>query len=65
MGISSKDEHVLLHTSEGNRVRIIDTDNFGGDYPDEKFWFWPMSKEKAQAICDAINAASGPYGSRY
>lgn len=45
--------------------RIIDTDNFAGDYPDEHFWFWPMVKEKAQNICDAINAAAGDNSSRY
>lgn len=46
-------------------ARIIDTDNFGGDYPDEKFWFWIMTEEQAKAICDAINKAAGPHSSRY
>lgn len=46
-------------------MRIIDTDNFDSDYPDEKFWFWQMSEEHAQAICDAINAANGRNAHRY
>jgi hypothetical protein len=38
-------------------VRIIETDNFGGDYPDEKFLNLPqMTKEHADAVCKAINA---------
>ena len=46
-------------------ARIIDTDNYGGDYPDEKFWFWCMPEDKAEAICKAVNAAAGPHASRY
>lgn len=37
-------------------MRIIDTDNFGGDYPNEKFHLFKMPKEKAQAICDILNS---------
>lgn len=38
-------------------MKIIHTDNFNGDYPDEKFvtelpW---MSEESARYICAAIN----------
>ena len=37
--------------------RIVETDNFDGDYPDEKFIGLPMLREKqAHAIADAINA---------
>jgi hypothetical protein len=37
-------------------MRIVETDNYGGDYPDEKFLNLPrMSKEHAKAVCDAIN----------
>lgn len=46
-------------------MRIIDTDNFGGDYPDEKFHFWCMPADKATRICDAINDAAGLNASRY
>lgn len=45
--------------------RIVDTDNFGGDYPDEAFVLFPMPKEQAQKIADAINEAAGPNASRY
>lgn len=41
------------------RCRIVDTDNFGGDYPDEKFVLWPMREDRAQAIADILNADAG------
>lgn len=47
-------------------ARIIETDNFGGDYPDEKFLNVPqLPREKAQAIADAINEAVGERHPRY
>lgn len=46
-------------------MKIIDTDNYAGDYPNEKFWFWAMTEQNAQRICDAINHAAGPTSSRY
>jgi len=46
-------------------MRIVDTDNFGGDYPNEKFHHCSMSKEDAQAICDILNKYGGPYAARY
>lgn len=40
------------------RYKIVETDNFGGDYPDEKFVNVPATtKEKAQKIAYAINEA--------
>jgi hypothetical protein len=45
--------------------RIVDTDNFGGDYPDEKFVLWPMREEFAQRIADILNEESGPNGKRF
>ncbi|MCP4377694.1 MAG: hypothetical protein GY794_16150 [bacterium] len=40
--------------------RIIETDNFGGDYPDEKFInVIPVNLEHAEAIAKAINSAPG------
>ncbi len=36
--------------------RIVETDNFDGDYPDEKFVNLPeTTEEKAQKIADIIN----------
>ena len=47
--------------------RIVETDNFGGDYPDEKFVNIPMStrREDMQHIADAINSVfcNRPYPS--
>jgi len=51
-----------------NKYVVVETDNFGRDYADEKFVNVPFtSKEKAQAIADAINAAfcADSYASRY
>ncbi len=47
--------------------KIVETDNFGGDYPDEKFVTLPvMTKEKAEAIADVINKnLSGAHCDRY
>lgn len=47
--------------------KIVETDNFGGDYPDEKFVSLPpMTKEKAEAIAGAINQhLSGNHCDRY
>ena len=39
--------------------RIVETDNFGGDYPHESFLLYPMKKKDAQRIADAINEAMG------
>lgn len=38
-------------------MRIVETDNFGGDYPDEKFLnLPPMAEDKAEYIAFAINS---------
>lgn len=49
-------------------AKIVDTDNFAGDYPDEKFvtGIPSLSKDKMQVIADAINkVASGGHAPRY
>lgn len=48
-------------------MKIIETDNFGGDYPDEKFLSLPpMTKEAAEMVADAINrVCSGPDRPRF
>jgi hypothetical protein len=47
--------------------RIIRTDNFDGDYPDEKFVepLPAMSREEADRVADAINRATGPASRHY
>jgi hypothetical protein len=47
--------------------KIVETDNYGGDYPDEKFVNLPStSKENAQKIADIINEVhGGDYARRY
>ena len=36
-------------------MRIVDTDNFGGDYPDEKFVGEVMTREEAEAKVATMN----------
>lgn len=41
---------------KGADMRIVETDNFNGDYPDEKFLnIPPMSEDHARLIAAAIN----------
>jgi hypothetical protein len=47
-------------------MKIIETDNFGGDYPDEKFLnLPPLREEHARKIADAINGAFPECHRRY
>jgi hypothetical protein len=48
------------------RVRIVETDNFAGDYPNESFLNAHVgNKASAQKIADALNEAQGPMGPRF
>lgn len=44
-------------------ARIIDADNFDGDYPNERFLLWPMPQDKAERIADILNEG-GEYNYR-
>lgn len=47
-------------------MRIVETDNFRRDYPDEKFLNIPsMDEETSQYVADAINYAVGPFHPRF
>jgi hypothetical protein len=48
-------------------MRIVNTDNFGGDYPDESFLNLPsLTKEQCEKIAKAINdALGGEHSLRY
>lgn len=48
-------------------MRIVETDNFDGDYPDEKFVNLPsLFEDEAEAIAEQINVGlSGPACPRY
>lgn len=47
-------------------MQIIETDNFGGDYPAETFVNLPrMTKEHAERVADAINGGFPEDASRY
>lgn len=45
--------------------RIVNTDNHGGDYPDEKFELFPMTEDQAKALVAIINDFAGPDSDRY
>jgi hypothetical protein len=47
------------------KYRVVNTDNYGGDYPNEKFVTEPIEKKEAEKIADALNEQSGPYSSRF
>jgi predicted YcjX-like family ATPase len=47
-------------------MKIVETDSFAGDYPDEKFLNLPlMDKEHAEKVADAINNGFPEQCSRY
>lgn len=48
-------------------MKIVNTDNFGGDYPDEKFVenLPYLNKEGLLRIAEAINIELGPHHSRF
>jgi len=50
------------------RYRVVETDNFGGDYPDEKLTLGrsTLSKEGARDVARILNREwGGEYASRY
>ncbi len=40
-------------------MRIIETDNFGGDHPNERFLLFRMSADKAERIAAILNEDGG------
>jgi len=52
--------------SDYHTWRIVESDNFGGDYPDEKFVNLPlMDKATCNKICQIVNDHEGENSSRY
>ena len=46
--------------------RIVNTCNFGKDYPDEKFLNAPvMSEDEAKTVAEILNRREGPNAIRY
>jgi hypothetical protein len=45
--------------------RVVNTDNFGGDCPDEYFESGVLSEEAAQALADHLNEGMNDYSRRY
>lgn len=48
-------------------AKIVNTDNFGGDYPNERFvtGLFPMTKAHAEKIAKAINSCTPEDCPRY
>lgn len=47
-------------------MKIVETDNFGSDYPSEKFLNLPLlTREHARRIADAINSGFPEHSSRF
>lgn len=49
-------------------MKIVNTDNFDGDYPDEQFVTnlpHPLTERMAQRICDSINSTVDAHNPRY
>lgn len=56
----------VVEPTQSDRYRVVETDNFGGDYPDEKFLpIPPVTQAQARTIAEAINGAFYPDASRY
>ena len=62
-------QQMMLRTvaiANTHRYRIVETDNYGRDYPDEKFLNIPdVSEKHAWAIAHAINTATPKDGARF
>lgn len=49
-----------------SKMKIVETDNFGRDYPDEKFVNLPsMTLEHAQRVVDALNGGFSDRNERF
>jgi hypothetical protein len=46
-------------------MRVVETDNFGGDYPDEKFRSESLSEEEAEIVCRKLNAPLSEWSTRW
>ncbi len=59
-------EEVDTSTDEAKRpARVVNTDSFGGDYPDEHFVFGKMRWADAEVAAAALNRQAGPRASRF
>lgn len=45
--------------------RVVETDNFGSDYPDESFAGPPLTEEDANRVADIFNEATSPDHPRF
>ena len=45
--------------------RVVETDNFNGDYPDESFAGPPLTEEDANRVADIFTEATPPNHPRF
>lgn len=46
-------------------MRVVETDNHGSDYPDERFVSESLTKEEAEKLCDKLNEGANDWSSRW
>jgi hypothetical protein len=46
-------------------VRVVNTDNHGSDFPDERFVSMPLTEDAAKSLCDMLNLGIDNDDSRY
>lgn len=66
--VSSERAEVIVaavNAAVAGTSRVVETDNFGGDYPNESFLLYPMSRESAERLAEAINESTGEHHPRY
>lgn len=47
------------------KYRVVNTDNFGGDYPNEQWASEPTTEKDAISLAQRMNGKLGDYSSRY
>lgn len=47
------------------KFRVVNTDNHGGDYPDERWASEPLPEAEAKALARQLNTGKDDYSSRW
>jgi len=66
--VVSRGEFVMLPRgyTVSETWNVVDTDNFGGDYPNERFVAWRFaSEQEASVYADTVNKRAGEHSLRF
>lgn len=55
----------MSNEAMGRRFRVVETDNFGRDFPDESFCGPLLTEQNANLVADVFNEAVHPNHPRY